>query len=290
MGADDVLVVTTRSKLRSARFFPQMMLASTRIRRQLGRTEGVVRWASVVASPTEFWTITVWRSRHLMQEFMRSEEHGDIMWLFSKWLGSFWLMRWRPGQREHGAWSDLTMSRRHTGGDAASEHGTRAERELVDEMFAKMPYLRVAMGDDGVASYRDAPHVQQHRKQVEGAGGAIVRIETSPLRTPVALAELRRHRDRLRSSPSLLGAAAGVGRAGEAYLLAVWSDRSAGARLIEGGWARDLRRRWGDGYWACEWLPENEFGHWDGRRLRRELRRHRGARSRASTAPERVAR
>ena len=92
-----LFAVTTRSRLHGPWLFPQMMIASLRVRAQLRRDTGVVRWASIVASPSEFWTITVWRSRHEMQEFMRSGVHDDILWLFSKWLQSFWLMRWRPG-------------------------------------------------------------------------------------------------------------------------------------------------------------------------------------------------
>ena len=88
-----LFTVTTRSRLRGPWFFPHMMLASLRIRRQLARTGNVVRWASIVAGPSEFWTITVWRSRHDMQEFMRSCAYDEFMWLLSKWLASFWLMR-----------------------------------------------------------------------------------------------------------------------------------------------------------------------------------------------------
>jgi len=108
---ENLFTVTTRSKLRGPWFFPQMMIASLRVRRQLRRDTQVVRWASIVASPSEFWTITVWKSRHDMQEFMRSGAHDEIMWLFSKWLQSFWLMRWRPGPNETGAWKGLNMGR-----------------------------------------------------------------------------------------------------------------------------------------------------------------------------------
>jgi len=100
--AGELLAVTTRSRLRGARFFPAMLLASWQVRRQLTRTAGLVHSASLVAGPTEFWTITVWRSRHAMQECMRSGAHGRIMWRVSRWLDSLWLMRWRPGAAEVG--------------------------------------------------------------------------------------------------------------------------------------------------------------------------------------------
>jgi hypothetical protein len=107
-----LLAVTTRSRLRSARFFPAMLLATWTIRRQLAQTDGLVRWASLVAGPTEFWTITVWRSRHAMQEFMRSDAHGRIMWRYTRWLDALWLMRWRPGAVEVGSWAGVTLRRR----------------------------------------------------------------------------------------------------------------------------------------------------------------------------------
>jgi hypothetical protein len=105
-----LVAVTTRSRLHSARLFPAMLLATWAIRRQLARTEGLVRWASLVAGPTEFWTITVWRTRHAMQEFMRSDAHGRIMWRYTRWLDGLWLMRWRPGAVEVGSWAGVTLT------------------------------------------------------------------------------------------------------------------------------------------------------------------------------------
>jgi hypothetical protein len=35
----------------------------------------------------------------------------------------------------------------------------------------------------------------------------------------------------------------------------------------------ELLRRWAGSFWAGQWLSEHEFGHWDGLRLRRRLRR-----------------
>ena len=87
-----------------------MLLATWAIRRQLARTEGLVRWASLVAGPTEFWTIMVWRSRHAMQEFMRPDAHGRIMWRYTRWLDGLWLMRWRPGAVEVGSWAGVTLT------------------------------------------------------------------------------------------------------------------------------------------------------------------------------------
>ncbi|MDQ3932947.1 MAG: hypothetical protein M3252_08950 [Actinomycetota bacterium] len=262
-----VLVVTTRSRLRSIRFFPPMLLANRQIRRQLAATEGVKRWASVVAGPTEFWSLTVWRSPHAMQEFVRSDAHGALMWRFAKWMRSFWLMRWRPGRRELGTWSGVSMARREDDSRSA------ASLEVLDTALAGIPTLRDAIGPDGVATYDNLKVARLRRQLVEGAGGAVIRIAPPVHRLPVAFAHLRRVRRRLRTQPELLEAAVGVGRLGEIYLLAVWTDRTYAERLLESSWAREQASRWGDAYWALECVPENEFGQLDGRRLRTESRR-----------------
>ena len=36
---------------------------------------------------------------------------ASFVWFFSKWLRSFWLMRWRPGPEEVGDWKGLTIGR-----------------------------------------------------------------------------------------------------------------------------------------------------------------------------------
>jgi hypothetical protein len=139
------LVVTTRSRVRGLRYFPAMLLATLRVRRQLARTPGIVRWVSLVTGPREFWTITVWRSRREMQEFMRSGAHGEIMWLLSRWLSSFWLMRWGGGEREIGSWDGLSLAR---------DRAATSQRPP--------PFV----GDD----------VRRPRANLSGAGGAVVRI------------------------------------------------------------------------------------------------------------------
>ncbi|MBA2280770.1 MAG: hypothetical protein H0W25_05975, partial [Acidimicrobiia bacterium] len=154
-GRDRLFVVTTRSRLKGVRYFPAMVLASARVRRQLRETGDVVRWASVIAGPTEFWTITAWRSRHHMQEFMRSGAHDDIMWLFARWLRSFWLMRWRPGSDELGSWRGTTFARRPAPEQATADHAgvTAARLALLDQALAGMPRLRAATGPTGAATY-----------------------------------------------------------------------------------------------------------------------------------------
>lgn len=254
-----LLAVTTRSRLRRARHFPAVLLANRRIRRQLAAAEGLACWASLVAGPTEFWTVTVWRSRDAMQEFARSAEHGEIMWRFSRWLRSLWLMRWRPGPAELGEWAGRAL--------AAPDPPEAAP--AVPGPLAGIPTLAAALDADGVPGYAGSAGARRDRRRVAGAAGVLVRIEAGPWRAPAAVRAVLRLRRRLRAEPDVLRVAVGVGRGGEAFLLGVRSDRAAAEGFVHGPWCRAARERWGGRLWAAAWVPEGEFGHWDGLRLRR---------------------
>lgn len=264
-----LFAVTTRSRLRSARFFPAMLVGTLMIRRQLVRNDGVVRWASLIASPTEFWTITVWRSRHAMQEFTRSEEHGKIMWRFSRWLHSLWLMRWRPGPYELGTWSGLGLAPR----DSAASLPPTPGWPVLTEVLESLPELQSAIGADGVASYDSSLRARRDRRWVAGAAGVVIRIKVPRRGFPRALLELVRLRRSVCREPSLLRSVVGIGKPGEVYFLSVFKAHPDAVRFLQRPWFAAAARRWGAGFWAGAWLPENEFGHWDGLRVRQERRR-----------------
>lgn len=260
-----VFAVTTRSRLRGPWLFPHMMIASIRVRRQLKRDDRVIGWASIVAGPSEFWTITVWSSRHDMHEFMRSGAHDDIMWLFSKWLRSFWLMRWRPGPTEVGEWKGMHLAQEEPV-DPAEGNGKRTA--LLEQALEHLPKLRNIMGADGSISYESTPYARRRRAEVGSAGGGVVHIHTDAQRTPEAFLALRRLRREIAGSEGLLRSVVGVSRPGDVYLLSVWADRAGVRSVMQSPAMAELRRKW-PGLWANEWIPENEFGHWDGLRLRR---------------------
>lgn len=260
-----LFAVTTRSKLRGPWLFPQMMFATLRVRKQLVKDDAVVRWASIVASPSEFWTITVWRTRHDMQEFMRSGAHDDIMWLFSKWLESFWLMRWRPGPGEIGIWKGLNLAQP----EPEYDQGGGPRGELLGKALEHLPKLKSAMGTDGVVAYDNTPFARRRRSEVGGAGGAVFHVHTDPWKTPDAYLALRRLKARFAGDDDMLRVVVGISRPGDVYLLSVWRTREAVQRFLESPALKEIADRWPGGSWANEWLPENEFGHWDGLRLRR---------------------
>src|SRR5579864_6418179 len=69
---ESMLAVTTRNKLRSWRYSLPMIRARGYIREQLATTNGLIRYVSAIASPTEFLTMTVWENRQAMFNFMSS--------------------------------------------------------------------------------------------------------------------------------------------------------------------------------------------------------------------------
>ena len=257
MASPEVVAVTTRSRLRGPRFFPAMLFATLRTRRQLRRTPGLVRYASVIGSPVEFWTLTVWSSLHEMQEFMRSGAHGDVMWEMPRWLRSFWLARWRPGPHEVGSWDGLEL--------AAPEVAAVAPR---GEPAEGPEFVRRAL-EEGSLTYAQSPLVRVSRAALGGVAGAVVRVSAPPWRLRRAFADVRRLRRLLEREPELVRVFVGVARFRDVYLFALWSSRDGPARLLQGEWARSARLRWHERLWVSEWLPENEFGHWDGLRMRR---------------------
>ncbi|CAA9218027.1 MAG: hypothetical protein AVDCRST_MAG10-499 [uncultured Acidimicrobiales bacterium] len=260
---------TTRSRLKGPWYFPHMLYATLRVRRQLKGTGDVVRWASIIAGPSEFWTISIWKSRHDMQEFMRSGAHDDIMWYFSKWLRSFWLMRWRPGPEEMGDWKGLTMARPEPAYHVVE--GTKPE--ALEKALEHLPKLRSAMSVDGAVTYDTTQYARRRRAEVRGAGGGVMHIKTSPRRTVEAYLALRALEREARGDPDYLKGVVGISRPGQLYLLTVWRDCAGTRRMLRSPQVRKLTERF-PGAWANEWLPENEFGHWDGLRLRRTRARY----------------
>ena len=263
---EELFAVTTRSRLKGPWLFPSMMRATLRVRRQLAATGDVVCWASIVAGPSEFWTITVWRSRHDMQEFMRSGAHDDIMWLFSKWLKSFWLMRWRPGPDEIGRWKGVSMAQPEPAYEKPPMDAAKGEalRKALDHL----PKLKAATAADGTVSYESSPYARRSRAEVGGAGGLVVHLKTSAVESWAAFTALRALRREAQADPESLRTVLGFGKPGQVYLLCVWADRGGARRLLDSPRLAALAMRWPEGCWANEWLPENEFGHWDGLRLR----------------------
>jgi hypothetical protein len=257
--------VTTRLRLKSARFFIPVLRANSRIKQQLALDPDSVRFASIVASPTELWTVSVWRSRHAMQQFMRSGAHEELMWNFSRWFASFWLMRWAPTPEEHGAWDGLELGDR----SQAEPHESRPDsgwRGAIDSL----PELRAAMGPAGAPDFLHAPDTRRQLGRVAGGTAATLRLVLpSSAALPAAWSDLRGLSAGVRGSPETLGYVFGLAHPDELFALAVFSTERAWRRWRGTYSLRAILRRWGEGAWLMRWGAQHEFGHWDGERLRR---------------------
>ena len=244
--------VTTRSRLKSARFFFPMLTANAAISRQLRDTPGAVGFASVVAGPREFWTISLWRSRDDMQRFMRSGAHEHFLWRISRWFDSFWLMRWASAEGERAA--DEIPS--HDPGTAA-------------EVLVGIPMLLASFHESGRPTYQGAPNVREGRERVRGIAGSVIRISPrSAFGVVPAWRRARQIERTLRSGTGVLRTSSGLsGR--DAYVLAVCSNEAASQTLASHPLVADTLGRRGGEASLTRWCAENEFGQWDGLRMRR---------------------
>lgn len=259
--------VTTRSRLKGARFFPSMLLASLRIKRQLKDTPGCTRFASIVAGPREFWTITVWDSRDKMMEFMRSGAHEEIMWLFGKWLRSFWLMRWSPTPQEQGRWGDGSLAVAPP--EPPAETSQPPQSEALEAALESMPRLKASTDPRGAARYDASPMVRRSHKAVAGGAAVVVRLRARHRWQALAAGrDIRRLSRALSEHEAALRWVSGMGSLRERFLLVVLHDEDACERFLANPVHERLAQRWGSAYWAMAWEAANEFGHWDGFRLR----------------------
>src|SRR5947207_1575388 len=108
-----MFAITTRNKLRSSRYAVNMIWAWRCVRRQLARTPGMLAYTTGLASPTEFFTLTLWQRELDMFLFMSSDAHRDMMWNFRDWTQSFWSMRWNAAGDEIGSWNGRMFETLH---------------------------------------------------------------------------------------------------------------------------------------------------------------------------------
>ncbi|HLZ29962.1 MAG TPA: antibiotic biosynthesis monooxygenase [Chloroflexota bacterium] len=251
-----MLAVTTRNQLRGARFCLPMLLARRRIAQQLASQPGLLRYASGVSTPTEFFTLTVWENREFMQRFMQTGAHEQLMWQFTTWTSSFWGMRWEAGAEtdEIGAWDGLRLSNLQANprprspliaagllppsAPRAGPLGPRPEVTAVEPRASGMFALTARFNGPRAAAravHRHWPHGRQ----------AAVADGVSCVRSGV-----------------------GVDWSPQALAISLWHDGpDRRARALAEATALGAA-------WAMCWQPADyEIGHWDGLRLRQAARR-----------------
>lgn len=206
-----VFVVTTRNKLRSARFAPHMVHAWLRVRRQLYATPGMLRYTTGISGLTEFYTCTLWDTEVEMFAFMSSSAHRDMMWNFRRWSDSFWAMRWDQTQDELGSW-DVP---------ASTIEGNFASRPNISEDAAK----QASGGHNYVAEWliSQGLNVDSGAEAVQAApSGTTALIARVPVTSIAGFARLRRLLRPWRANDAdLLRFALAAGIA-ECFVIAVW--------------------------------------------------------------------
>ncbi len=218
-----------------------MLRATFAVRADLRTTPGLLRAANVIGGPTEFFTVTVWTTRDAMHAFMSSGAHEEIMWRWPEWLSSFWLGRLEPSGRESGKWRGLALG----------------------PLIGKGGPAHATFTAPAFASHEQRPRdLERYRL---GAAIAVLRPAVT-VGWPGAFAALRRHTEAVEGSPGLLVSARGFSLDGELVALSLWRDEQAATRAAE-----EAGRLGGAGTraWSMVWRPLDEFGMWDGLRLRR---------------------
>lgn len=94
-----MLAVTTRNWLKSPRCLIPMLVARQRVREQVGRTLGLIRWADAITGPLEFCAPTVWADQSAVVSFKSSDAHREPMWRCAQWSAAFRSMCWHPRAR-----------------------------------------------------------------------------------------------------------------------------------------------------------------------------------------------
>jgi hypothetical protein len=248
-----MLAVTTRNRLRSARFCLPMLRARRVIARQLAETPGLIRYASGVATPTEFLTLTVWEDRAAMLAFMRSGAHERLMWLFTRWTASFWGMRWEPSEAEVGGWDGLRLS-------LATATARPVSPLVAVGLLPPNPPRAGPLGprpEGGVVEPRACGLVGVTAR-LTGIGGLVSMRGTR-----------RRLAAEAADNPDLVRWAVGADLPPQALLVSLWRDSPAARARALAVLGHDLRASW-----AMCWQPADyEIGHWDGLRLRQVARR-----------------
>lgn len=250
-----MIAVTTHSRTRGMRYTARMLFAGWLIQRQLRDSAGCERYAQVLASPRELWTLTIWRDEAELRTCMRQGAHGKLMWQQPRWLECYWGMRWRPGSQRFGDWPGKARHR----ADATTP-------ELPPSLTLPTPHTPLKTLGRMQAALGKTARLEQ--RQVAGAGGVTYRLQVPPWRIPEAIRTLRRLGRAVFADRESFRSSLGLGTGCALYLLVI----ATSAEVLDRVQARPehLRflQRWGDRAWWSTWEPDSEFGHWKSYKLR----------------------
>ena len=91
----DYVALLSYLPLTSAWQLPRLVLYSTRIRRQLRTSLGLIGY-SLRARPAakQFWTLSAWEDEAALQAFVAAPPHLDIMKALAPYMGETRFIRW----------------------------------------------------------------------------------------------------------------------------------------------------------------------------------------------------
>ncbi len=191
------------------------------------------------------------------------------MWDFSRWLESFWLMRWRPSTDETGSWRGLQLAQRRAL-PAPPPDEPRNKRRRSMRLWSRSPVSARGLGPQrsSLLGVRTVPTPLARHGRRGGRRDDPGRGRQRP-KLPAAWREMARLRRRLLDERMALALCVRV--IGAACLLPAGAlSGHGGVEEFIGSQATDgLGQRWPQGLWTMRWDADNEFGHWDGLRLRK---------------------
>jgi hypothetical protein len=217
------------------------------IRRQLGRTPGMLAYMTGMATLTEFYTLTLWEKEFDMTLFMASEDHRDMMWNVRRWSDSFWSMRWNGTTEEVGTWNGKSFAHYELAASNKPQYlgpGYMESREVPETL---RPYLRNI--------------IRNNEPETLDVGAVIGRIPTPSIRS---IGRLKRTLEPWRSEANALRVELALGWK-ECLLFIVWKERGEhdSRKMMD-----VLMRQFPDA-WAMRFpATDFEIGHWNRLRIR----------------------
>lgn len=253
-----MFAVTTRNKLRSARYTLHMIKAWLKVRKQLHETPGMLRYTTGIANLTEFYTCTLWDTEMEMFAFMSSGAHRDMMWNFKKWSDSFWAMRWDASKDELGYW-DVP---------GAVHVDSFATRENLSTGAAKQGNICNYVAE-WLVSHDVIKTAETSLKPSPGKPGTAAVVARVPVDSILTFTRLRKTLRPWRSHnmPGLIRFSMTLGF-GESLVIAVWKAKALDeSRALMATVLRQFPYAWTMRFRGHDY----EVGHWDDLRLREIL-------------------
>lgn len=238
-----------------------MIKAWFRVRRQLYKTKGMIRYSTGIANLTEFYTVTLWENEMDMFAFMSSDAHRDMMWNFSKWSESFWAMRWDASTDEVGAWTTSYTNNNkgfHDQFDVTLGRSSHSTRNPVQEWLI----------EKGLGKHLEMPDkLDAKSPQAHGIPGTMALLARIPAKSPPKYYKILTHLGYWRAEAGIIKLSVCIGF-GECIVIAILN---AGA-LEESRRLMLLLENFFPDAWAMRFKGHDyEVGHWDGLRLREIL-------------------